>query len=99
MSDSRLSIFRHALQVSPERIAAMSDIDLNVLMGQLLRAQAYRCGSSVNQIRVNTEGKAKDAGSDAWSTKPRASDDWLGSADTCWQFNPPVAKRIPVEGR
>jgi hypothetical protein len=86
MSKPRPSIFRDALQVSPERIAAMSDEDLNMLMEQLLRAQAYKCGSPRNQIRVNTEGKAKDDGSDGWSGKPEIPDDWLGSTDTCWQF-------------
>jgi len=108
MSKPRHSIFRDTLQVSPERIAAMSDEDLNVLMAQLLRAQAYRCGSPLNEIRVNTEGKAKDDGSDGWSGKPGTLDDWLGSADTCWQFKAgsagvparlagEVAKRIPKE--
>lgn len=108
MNNPRHSIFRDALQVSPERIAAMSDGDLNVLMTQLLRAQAYRCGSALNEIRVNTEGKAKDDGSDGWSAKPETSDDWLGSAETCWQFKAgsagqparlagEVTKRIPRE--
>lgn len=102
------SIYREALQVSPERIAVMSDEDLNVLMGQLLRAQAYKCGSPLNEIRVNTEGKAKDDGSDGWSAKPARADDWFGSTDTCWQFKAgsageparlagEVTKRIPKE--
>jgi hypothetical protein len=78
VSKPRPWLFREALQVSPERIAAMNDEDLNVLMGQLLRAQAYRCGSPLNEIRVNTEGKAKDDGSDGWSAKPATTDDWLG---------------------
>ncbi len=86
MSKLRHAIFRDALQVSPERIAAMSDGDLNVLMAQLLQAQSYKCGSRPDQIRVNTEGKAKDDGSDGWSAKPAIPDDWLGSVDTCWQF-------------
>ncbi len=86
MSQPRPSIYRDALQVSPERIAAMSDEDLNMLMGDLLRAQAYKCGSPLNEIRVNTEGKAKDDGCDGWSAKPVTPDDWLGSTDTCWQF-------------
>ncbi len=108
MSQPRPSIYRDALQVSPERIVAMSDEDLNVLMGQLLRAQAYKCGSPLNEIRVNTEVNAKDDGSDGWSAKPATPDDWLGSADTCWQFKAgsageparlagEVTKRIPRE--
>lgn len=108
MSQPRPSIFRDALQVSPERIANMSDADLNALMLQLLRAQSYRCGSPANEIRVNTEGKAKDDGSDGWSARPMKADDWLGSTDTCWQFKAGVAsepsrlagevmKRIPRE--
>jgi hypothetical protein len=86
MSKPRPSIFRDALQVSPERIAVMSEEDLDLLMLQLLLAQAYRCGSPVNEICVNTEGKAKDGGCDGWSAKPAAADPWLGSANTCWQF-------------
>jgi len=43
MTSPRPSIFRDALQVSPERIAIIGDNDLNVLMLQLLRAQAYKC--------------------------------------------------------
>lgn len=86
MSRPRHSVSRNALQVSPERIAAMSDEDLNALMRQLLQAQAYRCDSPLNEIRVNTEGKAADDGCDAWSAKPATPDSWLGSTDTCWQF-------------
>jgi DNA polymerase III delta prime subunit len=108
MSRPRPSIYRDALQVSPERIAAMNDEDLNVLMGQLLRAQAYKCGSPSNKIRVNTEGKAQDDGCDGWSAKPVTPDDWLGSTNTCWQFKAGSAgeprrldgeasKRIPKE--
>ena len=44
MNQPRPSIYRNALQVSPERIATMSDEDLNVLIRELLRAQAYKCG-------------------------------------------------------
>ena len=108
MNKSRPSIYRDALQVSPERIEMMSDGDLNVLMGQLLRASAYRCGSPINEILVNTEGKAKDDGCDGWSSKPARSDQWLGSVHTCWQFKAgsggqparlagEVNKRIPKE--
>lgn len=86
MSQPRASIYRNALQVSPERVAAMSDADLNMVMGQLLQAQAYRCGSPRSEILVNTEGMAKDDGCDGWSAKPATPDDWLGSTDTCWQF-------------
>jgi len=86
MSQHRISIFRDALQVSPERIGAMGDADLNLLMGQLLRAQAYKCACPVNSIRVNTEDKAKDDGCDGWSGRPEVPDDWLGATNTCWQF-------------
>ena len=86
MNQPRPSIYRDALQVSPERIAAMNDVDLNVLMAQLLRVQAYRCGSSLNEIRVNTEGKAKDDGCDGWSARSVTHDNWFGLDDTCWQF-------------
>jgi hypothetical protein len=86
----------------------MSDKDLNGLMGQLLRAQAYKSSAPLNEIRVNTEGGAKDDGSDGWSAKPATPDDWLGSTDTCWQFKAgsageparlasEVTKRIPKE--
>jgi hypothetical protein len=86
----------------------MSDEDLNVLMGQLLRAQAYKSGSPLNEIRVNTEGGAKDDGTNGWSAKLATPDDWLGSTDTCWQFKAgsageparlagEVTKRIPKE--
>jgi DNA polymerase III delta prime subunit len=108
VSKTRSSIFRNALQVSPERIAAMSDGDLDLLMSQLLKAQAYKCGSPLNKICVNTEGKAKDDGCDGWSAKPATPDNWLGSADTCWQLKAgkagepsrlagEVTKRIPKE--
>ena len=108
MSPPRNSIFRVACQVPPELIAAMSEADLNVLMAQLLKAQAYKCGSPPHEIRVNTEGKAKDDGCDGWSAKPAIPDAWLGSTATCWQFKQggagtpaklsgEVTKRIPRE--
>ena len=86
MSRARSSTFRTALQVSPERIAAMSDGDLNELMRQLIRVQATKCGSPLEEVRINTEGKAKDQGCDGWSAKPATVDEWLGATDTCWQF-------------
>jgi hypothetical protein len=86
MGKHRMSIFREALQVSPERIAAMGDADLSLLMGELLRDQAYKCACPVNSIRVNTEDKAKDDGCDGWCGKPEVPDNWLGDNDTCWQF-------------
>jgi DNA polymerase III delta prime subunit len=108
MNSTRPSIFRNALQVSPERIANLSDRELNQLMGHLLRAQAYRCGSPQGEIRTNTEIKASDNGCDGWTAKPVKPDDWLGSTDTCWQFKAgeageparlvgEVTKRIPTE--
>lgn len=106
MKKPRSSVFRDVLQVSPERIVTLSDDELNVLMGQLLHAQAYKCGSPPNEIRVNVQGKAKDDGSDGWSGEPASPDAWLGSTDTCWQFKAgtagqparlagEVVKRIP----
>ena len=86
MSEPGKSIFRNALQVSHERVAAMSDDDLNKFMAQLLNAQARRCGSPVGEIRTNTQGKAKDDGCDGWSDKPGQADEWFGADDTCWQF-------------
>nr|VFK17516.1 MAG: hypothetical protein BECKLFY1418C_GA0070996_103233 [Candidatus Kentron sp. LFY] len=86
MFPPRTSPFRTALQISPERIAHMGDSDLGELMQDLLRAQAYRCGSPVSEVRVNTEDKAKDDGCDGWTGKPEIADDWLGDADTCWQL-------------
>ena len=86
MTSPRPSAFRDGLQVSQERIAALDDAGLNILMGELFLAQAYRCGASVSEIRINTEDKAKDDGCDGWSPKPNSSDDWLGSGCTCWQF-------------
>ncbi|WP_144234499.1 hypothetical protein [Oceanidesulfovibrio marinus] len=104
----RSSIYRDALQVSPERIARISDEELNVLMADLLRVQAHKCRSPRSEVRVNTEGKAKDGGCDGWSARPEVADDWLGSTDTCWQFkagtagNPSrlrgeIAKPIPTK--
>jgi len=86
----------------------MGDEDLNLFMAELLEAEAYRCGSPISKVCVNTEGKAKDDGSDGWTAKPVNSNDWLGSDDTCWQFKAGVAgqpaklagevtKRIPKE--
>ncbi len=86
MNKPRPSIFRDALQISSECIAAMNEEDLNKLMTQLLIAQAYRCDSQLNKICVNTEVKAKDDGCDAWSPKPKINDRWLGNTVTCWQF-------------
>lgn len=86
MSVVRPAAYREALQVSPERIACMSDEELNALMRVLLCAQAYRCGADVAQVRVNTEGRAKDDGCDGWSLGPGTADAWLGSTETCWQF-------------
>ena len=76
--------YRNALQVSSQRIAALDGTGLNEFMGQLLRAQAYRCGSP--RDLVNTEIFARDGGCDGWSDRPATPDRWLGSTDTCWQF-------------
>jgi len=86
MSRRKPSTFRDALQVSPERIALLNEFELGQLMSDLLRAQAHRCGSPLSEVRVNTEEKAADAGSDGWTGKPATKDEWLGDAETCWQF-------------
>ena len=82
MSDS--GTYRNVLQVSPTRIATLDETDLNELMAQLLRAQAYRCGSA--RDLVNAEIRAADDGCDGWSDRPATPDPWLGSTATCWQF-------------
>lgn len=86
MSTPRSSPFRDGLQVSPERIARLTDAELGELMTGLFRAQAHRCGSPQSKVRVNTEEKAKDGGCDGWTSKPVTKDEWLGDLDTCWQL-------------
>ena len=81
---SQSGIYRNALQVSETRIATLDTAELNELMRELLRAQAYRCGCS--DTSVNTDTNASDAGCDGWSTQPETEDPWLGKTDTCWQF-------------
>src|SRR5688500_4621619 len=83
---ARPSVFRDALQVTPERIAAFDDTELNEFMRELLKAQAYLCGASPDEIVINTEPKAGDDGADGWSPKPARADPWLGAVETCWQF-------------
>lgn len=108
MSQPRPSAFRDALQVSQERIAALGDSDLNRLMAQLFRAQAYKTGLPPGRAFVNTQGNAKDDGSDGWSGRPSKADAWFSDSDTCWQFKAgtageparlagEVAKKIPSE--
>ena len=77
-------VYRNALQVSPHRIAQLDENDLNELMRELLRAQAYGCGRP--RTVVNTEVKARDKGCDGWSDQPAKDDRWLGKTETCWQF-------------
>ena len=56
MSDSsQPALYSDAMQVSPARIAAMSDADLGNLVLALIKAEAYKCGLPANQIIVNTE--------------------------------------------
>lgn len=86
MSNPSSSAFRNALQVSPERIANLSDVHLSELMLDLLRAQAHRCGSPLSEVRINTQDKAKDDGCDGWTSEPVTEDEWLGQTDTCWQL-------------
>lgn len=108
MNKPRQSMFRNALQLSPGTVESLGEQDLNMLVGQLLRAQAYRCGCPLSEIFVNTEGQASDDGCDAWSGQPRNPDEWLGSVKTCWQLKAgtagqpaklkgEVGKRIPRE--
>ncbi|MDP3177010.1 MAG: hypothetical protein Q8M76_03830, partial [Spirochaetaceae bacterium] len=72
--------------MAPERISALSEAELDLLMRDLLRAQAYRSGADVSKVIINTEGKAKDGGADARTPPPASRDPWLGSEETCWQF-------------
>ena len=81
---SRPGTYRNALQVSPQRIAALNDADLNELMRHLLRAQAYRCGCP--DVTVNAQVDAGDGGRDGRSAQPAKPDRWLGNTETCWQF-------------
>lgn len=82
----RESIFRTALQISGGRVSALDDPGLNEMMLALLLGQAHRCHADKSKVRVNTEGKAKDDGCDAWSPKPATLDRWLGNEETCWQL-------------
>ncbi len=91
MSRPHPEVYRDALQVSPARIAALSDSDLTELMHDLLRAQAHRCRSPLSRLTINTEGKAKDGGCDGWTAEPELDDSWLGRTATCWQFKAGVA--------
>ena len=86
---SQSSIYWSALQVPPQRIAVLTDTELNELMRQLLHVQAYRCGCP--DASVNTEIRAADGGCDGWSDKPTEDDRWLGRTQTCWQFKAGIA--------
>jgi WD40 repeat protein len=86
MSPSAPLVFLSALQVEPKRIARLEDAELGKLMGQLLRAQSYRCGAPLSELLTNTQEKAADGGADALSGKPATPDEWLGDAKTCWQL-------------
>lgn len=74
------------MQVPQRRISLLLDDELDQLVLELLRAQAYKCGADLTKIVVNTEEKAKDAGCDGWSPAPSNPDPWLGDVGTCWQF-------------
>ena len=78
MDRSKPSVYRDALQISLERIAAMSPQQLNSLMGRLLRAQAHRSGSSLSGIRINAEDTAKDDECDRRYNKTTTTDNWIG---------------------
>ncbi|MFD0324656.1 P-loop NTPase family protein [Lysobacter gummosus] len=102
------SAYRDGLQVSQERIARLNDNELDELLRDLLREQAYVCGVSQSDVFVNTESKAKDDGCDAWSGAPPSIDPWLGGVKTCWQLKAGIAgeparlkgeigKRIPFQ--
>jgi hypothetical protein len=104
----RPSVFRTALQVSPEVIANLNETDLSTLMRELLRGHAYRCGAPVSEVVVNTEDRAKDGGCDGWSPASPQADEWFGDNFTCWQLKAGVAgepaklkreitKRVPVD--
>lgn len=91
MNYPRDTDFQTFMQVPPDRIARMTDVELSQLMRELLHAQANRCGSPLSELRVNTDDKAPDGGCDAWTGKPRTKDDWLGDSDTCWQLKAGIA--------
>lgn len=74
------------MQVPRRRISLLQEDELDQLLLELLRAQAYKCSADVTRIVVNTEEKARDAGSDGWSPTPFNRDPWLGDVETCWQF-------------
>ena len=64
----------------------MTDDDLDQLMLELLLEQARVCGSPISELRINTEGRAKDKGCDAFTGRPERDDQWLGDRNTCWQL-------------
>lgn len=80
-------------RVGPTRIKDMNEHELGELMSLLLRAQAQRSGSPLDQIRVNSEDKAGDEGCDAWTAAPAIPDPWLGATETCWQLKAGTAGR------
>ena len=91
MPSSNPPLYQTVLQVSPERIATLTDAELTTLMDALIRAQAYRCRADLAQVCVKTEGRASDAGCDGWSPRPPTADPWLGDVETCWQFKAATA--------
>ncbi len=106
MNKPRASVFYDGLQVTAKHIRQLDDDQLNELMGDLLRAQADRCRSALNELDINSEKYASDDGCDAFSARPLIPDDWLGGEPTCWQFKAgtsgqpaklkgEIAKRIP----
>ena len=108
MSQLRPSLCRDAFKVSPQKIALLNESDLNDLMDQLIKAQAYICKSPISEISINAEEKAKDDGCDGWTSQPGNPDEWLGRTNTCWQFKAgrageptrlkgEVTKKIPKE--
>jgi hypothetical protein len=96
------------LSITAKQITAFDDPHLNSLMQDLLKAQAMRCKADLSQVHFSTEEDATDDGSDAKTPKPEVADEWLGDAETCWQFKAgraceanrlkdEVLKRIPRE--
>jgi hypothetical protein len=87
----RTNQFKDILQVTLERIVALDDLDLNALMADLLRAQAYRSNGSAVDVRTNVEIKAGDDGCDGWSPASKTEEAWFGEVPTCWQYKAGVA--------
>ena len=78
--------YESGLEVTASAIAQLDESALGLLMHDLVFAEAYRSGTPVDQIWINTEERAGDGGGDATTPAPTRSSNWFGSTETCWQF-------------